>query len=260
MDNIKDQNTEYIYGINAVTTLLEVNEGHRKIYHIFISDRRKKDVRINNIQKLASKKSIKFSMIRHEEFREITGGEENTQNLAASVSPYNPSDLDHYLKKGLKPYSRLIILDQVTDMGNFGSIIRNCRAFGFDGIVIGKNRSVPLNNKVSRLSAGALEGTRIFRVTNLAAIIKKLKSAGFWIYGTTLKKGRKVQDLQNTDFAFPLAIVLGSEDRGMSRIVTGRCDLLVSIDLTGEMESLNVSVASGIILYHIQEKYRGKNN
>lgn len=260
MNNDKNQNTEYIYGINTISTLLEVNAGHRKIYGIFISDSRKKDGRVNNIQKLASEKNIKVSIIRHKEFREMTGGEENTQNLAASVSPYNHSDLDHYLKAGIKPYSRLVILDQVTDMGNFGSIIRNCRAFGVDGIIIGKNRSVPLNNMVSRLSAGALEGISMFRVTNLAATIKRLKSSDFWIYGTTLDKDKNIKDLENTDFAFPMAVVLGSEDRGMSRIVTNNCDVLVSIHLSGRMESLNVSVASGIILYHIQEKYREKDN
>jgi len=260
MDNHKDHNTEYIYGINAVTTLLEVNSSRRKVYGIFISDRRKKDRRINSIQKLAAKKNIRVSVIKHAEFRDITGGDENTQNLAASVSPYNLADLDHYLKNSLSQYSRLVMLDQVTDMGNFGSIIRNCRAFGFDGIVIAKNRSVTLSKKVSKISAGALEGISIFRVANLTAAIKKLKFAGFWIYGTTLKKDRKVQELGSTNFVFPMALVLGSEDRGMGRIVTDNCDVLLSISLSGKMESINVSVTSGIVLYHIQEKYQEKNN
>jgi 23S rRNA (guanosine2251-2'-O)-methyltransferase len=145
-------------------------------------------------------------------------------------------------------------------MGNFGSIIRNCRAFGFTGIIISKKRSVTLNRKVSKISAGALEGVSIFRVPNLAMTIKKLKSAGFWIYGTTLEKDTKVQGLGETDFVFPMALVMGSEDRGMSRIVAENCDVLVSIDLTGRMQSLNVSVASGIILHHIQEKYREEKN
>jgi 23S rRNA (guanosine2251-2'-O)-methyltransferase len=150
----------------------------------------------------------------------------------------------------------MIITDQVTDVGNFGSIVRNCRAFGFQGIIISKKRSVALGSRVSKISAGALEGVSVFRVPNLVMAIKMLKSGGFWIYGTTLEETGDVQDLERTVFSFPMALVLGSEDRGMSRIVTENCDFLISISLTGEMQSLNVSVASGIILYHIQQKYR----
>ena len=217
METGSNQNSENLYGINTITTLLEINAGHRRIYNIYISDRRKQDSRIENIIKLAEKKDIKVSVVPHSDFKDMTSDEENTRNIAAEVSPYNPPDLDNYLIKDLGPGSRLIILDQVTDMGNFGSIIRNCRAFGFDGIIIAKNRSVSLGSQVSRISAGALEGINIFRVPNLAMTIKKLKSAGFWVYGTTLEEGKKVQDLESTDFIFPMALVMGSEDRGMTQ-------------------------------------------
>lgn len=256
METDSSQNSEYLYGINAITSLLEVNSGRRKIYGVFISDRRKQDRRIENIRELALKKGIKITVIGQSDFKNLAGEETNTQNIAAEVSSYNPADLNHFLQNDLKSGSKLIILDRVTDAGNFGSIIRNCRAFGFDGIIIAKKRSAALNKRISRISAGALEGVRIFRVPNLAMIIRKLKSAGFWIYGTTLEKDRKVHDLPGADFAFPLALVMGSEDRGMSRTIADSCDVLVSINLTGKMQSLNVSVASGIILYHIQEKYR----
>ena len=192
----------------------------------------------------------------HPDFLRLASSEEGSQNIMAEVSPYNPSELDHFLTHCLRPGSRMIIMDQVTDVGNFGSIIRNCRAFGFEGIIIAKKRSVPLGSGVSRISAGALEGVTIFKVPNLAMTIRKLKSSGFWIYGTTLEEGEKVRDLEHTEFSFPMALVLGSEHRGMSRIVTENCDVLISIRLTGNMQSLNVSVASGIILYHIQQKYR----
>jgi 23S rRNA (guanosine2251-2'-O)-methyltransferase len=260
METDSNQNIEYLYGINAITTLLEVNSGHRRIYGVYISDKRKMDRRIKNIWKLAKDKDIKFSVIDHSHFKDLAAGEENTQNVMAEVSLYNPADLDYFLSKELKPGSRLLILDQVTDMGNFGSIIRNCRAFGFAGIIIAKKRSVALSGKVSRISAGALEGVSIFRIPNLVMTVKKLKSAGFWIYGTTLEKDRKVQQLDETDFVFPMALVMGSEDRGISRIVAENCDVLVSINLTGRMQSLNVSVASGIILHHIQEKYQEEKN
>jgi 23S rRNA (guanosine2251-2'-O)-methyltransferase len=256
MEKGDSQKRELLFGINAITTLLEVNSGHRKIYSITISETRKKDNRIEKIKILARKNGVKVFVVPPVDFKEMAPETEKTQNIMAEVSNYNPSDLDNFLKSQLKPGTRLVILDQVTDVGNFGSIIRNCKAFGFDGIIISKKRSVTLGSRASAVSAGSLEGIKIFRVTNLAMTIKMLKSKGFWIYGTTLDEDRQVQDLALTDFAFPMALVLGSEDRGMSRLVTESCDVLISINLTGNMESLNVSVASGIILYHIQEKYR----
>jgi 23S rRNA (guanosine2251-2'-O)-methyltransferase len=258
MEKDGSQNREFLYGVNPITTLLEVNSGRRRIYKIVISRSRKSDSRIEGIKRIAREKGINISIVPPGDIRDMAPGAEKTQNIMAEVSPYNVSGLDDYLKSG--PGSRLVILDRITDVGNFGSIIRNCRAFGFDGIIIAKNRSVSPGSRVSAISAGALEGVRVFRVTNLAQAIKQLKTGGFWIYGTTLEKDRKVQDLEDADFVFPMAIVLGSEDRGMSRLVAENCDFLVSINLTGSMQSLNVSVAGGIILYRIQEKYRKAKN
>lgn len=256
MEKGDSQKREHLSGINAVTTLLEVNSGHRKIYRIIISGARKKDTRIEKIKALAEKAGIEVSMAPPAVFKNMAPDAEKTQNIMAEVSNYNPSDFDDFLDSHLKPGTRLVMLDQVTDVGNFGSIIRNCRAFGFDGIIISRKRSVSPGSRASAVSAGALEGINIFRVTNLSKTIKKLRSKSFWIYGTTLEEDRKIQDLAAVDFAFPMVLVLGSEDRGMSRLVTESCDVLVSIRLSGNMQSLNVSVASGIILYHIQEKYR----
>jgi len=256
METNINQDFEYIYGINAITMLLEVNAGHRKIYEIIISERRKQDKRIQKIQGLASKKKIKIKIAAEQDFRRFSDEEKSIQNIIAKVSAYNTGDLDHYLENNIRPNLRLMILDGITDIGNFGSIIRNCRSFGFDGIILAKKRSVALNRKVSNVSAGALEGISIFRVTNLTRTIKQLKTAGLWIYGTTLEKDKTVQDVNNTDFILPLALVMGSEDRGMSRIVAENCDVLISIHLSGKMQSLNVSVASGIILYYIQQKHR----
>jgi 23S rRNA (guanosine2251-2'-O)-methyltransferase len=254
MEKGKSQNREFLYGINPITTLLEANSGRRRIYNIIISGSRKSDSRIEGIKRIARGKGIDVSIIPPGDFKDMAPGIEKTQNIMAEVSPYNAPDLDDYLKAG--PGSRLVILDRVTDVGNFGSIVRNCRAFGFDGIIIARDRSVSPGSRISAISAGALEGVRVFRVTNLVRAIKQRKSSGFWIYGTTLEKDKKVQDLEAADFAFPMALVLGSEDRGMSRLVTENCDFLISINLTGSMQSLNVSVAGGIILYRIQEKYR----
>ncbi len=251
------QDFEYLYGINTINTLLKVNTGNRKIFEIIISAGRRKDKRLKDIMGLAQKCTVPVKVIEDKDLKDISGQEYNPQGIMARVSSYNSSNLDDYLEKEAGEDSRLIILDGVTDVGNFGSIIRNCYAFGFDGIIIGKNRSVSLNRKVSRISAGALEGTRIFKVPNIVQTIRKLKTAQFWIYGTTLTEDPHKKVLEKTDFTFPMALVMGSEDRGMSRLASENCDIMVSIKLTGKMQSLNVSVASGIILHHIQEKFIG---
>jgi 23S rRNA (guanosine2251-2'-O)-methyltransferase len=248
---------EYLYGINTIDTLLKVNTGDRKIFEIMISSGRKKDKRIINIIDLAKKRTVPVRIIEDRDFKDISGDGYNPQGIMVKASSYNSGNLDDYLEKEAGADSRLIILDGVTDVGNFGSIIRNCYAFGFDGIIISRNRSVPLNKMVSKISAGALEGIRIFKVSNIVKTIKKLKTAQFWIYGTTLIEDKRLETLEKTDFTFPMALVMGSEDRGMSRLTGENCDILISIRLSGNMQSLNVSVASGIILYHIQEKFIG---
>jgi len=259
----KNINYEYISGINPVYSLITRNAGRRKIYKLIIKQRRKKDSRIQNIIIEAEKKNIDIVELEPARFDSISIRDNNPQGIYAMVSPYSYGDLDDYLKNGLNKEdnskSRLIILDGVTDIGNFGSIIRNCHAFGFEGIVIPRRRSVAVNERASKISAGALEEVKVFRVVNIVRTIKKLKEKGFWIYGTTLNITPEVEYLDKVKFIFPMAIVLGSEDKGISRLVGSNCDIMISIKLAGRMQSLNVSVASGIILYKVQEQIEKAN-
>jgi 23S rRNA (guanosine2251-2'-O)-methyltransferase len=254
----KNVNYEYIYGINPVYSLIVTNAGRRKIYSIIIDRGRRKDLKIKRIIEGAKKNKIEVLELVSDKFGDICSGDISSQGIGARVSPYNYLNLDDYLNKlsavENKSRSRLIILDGVTDAGNFGSIIRNCHAFGFDGIIIPERRSVTVNERVSKISAGALEEVLIFRAVNIVRTIKELKNRGFWIYGTTLDIDSRVSYLNEVNFTFPMAIVMGSEDRGISRLVKDNCDFMISIRLSGRMQSLNVSVASGIILYKVQEQ------
>jgi 23S rRNA (guanosine2251-2'-O)-methyltransferase len=250
----KETGHEYLSGINPVFSLVTRNAGRRKIYEIFISRNRKKGPRIRNIIAEAKRKDINIIEIGTDRFRKLSFKNSISQGICARVSPYNYCDLEQYLSKENHNKGKLIILDGVTDMGNFGSIIRNCAAFDFEGVIIPKRRSVSINEKLSSISAGALEEIKVFRVVNIVRAIKQLKERGFWIYGTTLDLTPGVKYLNNIDFVFPLAVVFGSEDRGISRMVGLNCDVMLSIRLGGTIQSLNVSVASGIILYRIQEQ------
>ncbi len=245
---------EYLSGINSIFSLLTKNEGRRKIYEIILNRNRKKGLKIQNIITEARNKNIRIIELEPARFSSLSSENVNSQGICARVSPYNYCDLGQYLSEETLGKGRLVILDGVTDVGNFGSIIRNCSAFNFKGIIIPKRRSAAVNEKVSSISAGALEEIKVFRVVNIVRTIKKLKDRGFWIYGTTLNIAGDAEYLDEVDFTLPLALVLGSEDKGISRLAGANCDVMITIRLSGSMQSLNVSVASGIILYRIQEQ------
>lgn len=253
--------SEFIYGINSIESLFKVNAGNRKIKRLFISSDIRTDKRVESIKKKAEARGIVSDIIDNKDFKNIfkTCTEDvdisKKQNLLAEVSPYNYSDLDHFLRKDLKDNTVLVMLDGVTDVGNFGSILRNCSAFGADGVILSRHRSVTVSNRVSRISAGALEEVRLFLVKNLNSTIKVLKEKGLWVYGSSLKK-EIARPIIEVDFNKPLVLVMGSEQKGITRLVEKNCDVLVRIPQSGKMQSLNVSVASGILLFSIQNVIR----
>jgi len=255
------KNCESIYGINPIYSLLTINSGRRKIYEIVLNKNRKVTGKVKEIISIAKKKKIKIIELKPDEFYSSDKKYKTifTQGICAKVSPYNYYDLNQYLSDDINSDSCLVVLDGVTDIGNFGSIIRNCSAFGVDGIIISKNRSASVNERVSKISAGALEEVKVFSVVNIVRTLKELKKKGFWIYGTAVNKTPEIKSADEVDFIFPLVVVFGGEDKGLSRLVGENCDVMVTINLIGRMQSLNVSVASGILLYIIQKcryKYR----
>lgn len=146
----------------------------------------------------------------------------------------------------------LVILDHLEDPHNLGAIIRTCEAGGVGGIIIPKNRGVGVNSTVMKTSAGAIENVKIALVTNLKQTISLLKKEGFWIVGTDME-GKNYLDL---DYRGKTAIVIGNEGEGMSRLVRESCDFTASIPMYGKVNSLNASVASGILIYEVLRQKR----
>ncbi|MBM3707429.1 MAG: 23S rRNA (guanosine(2251)-2'-O)-methyltransferase RlmB [Actinobacteria bacterium] len=255
---------DFLYGVNTIISLLDINSGRRKIYEIIINSSKLKTSRINEIIKKAGVKKIPIRYLNPGDFLNYlktkttiyaTGEElQGSQGIIARVSQYSYYDLDYSLKNELKgkKNSLLVILDGITDVGNFGSILRNCSAFAVDGIIISKNRCVQVNERVSKISSGALEELKIYRVVNTVKAIERLKEEGFWIYGTTAAKEPGVLSAGDINFTFPMAVVLGSEEKGIGHLIYKKCDFLITIETAGAMQSLNVSIASGIILYIIR--------
>ncbi len=141
----------------------------------------------------------------------------------------------------------IIILDGITDTYNLGAIIRTANASGAHGVIIPKRRAAGLTAMVSKASAGAILYTKVARVTNITTEIEKLKQAGLWIVGTDMK----AKSLYETNLKGPVAFVIGSEGTGISRLVKEKCDLKVSVPMLGEIESLNASVAGGVLMYEV---------
>ena len=166
----------------------------------------------------------------------------NHQGIILSVPDYEYCQLDDLI---VKEDPLLVILDHVEDPHNLGAIIRTCEAAGVDGIILPKNRSVEVNATVMKTSAGALEYVKIAQVTNIAQTMKELKRKGFWIVGTDMD-GTNYSDI---DYKGKMALVIGNEGKGMSRIVKENCDFIASIPMIGKINSLNASVAAGIMIY-----------
>ena len=148
-----------------------------------------------------------------------------------------------------KPF--IVILDHIEDPHNFGAIVRTCEAAGVDGIIITKDRCVSVNSTVMKTSAGALNNVKICMVTNLNNTIKELKKRGLWIVGTDMANSSLYTQI---DYDMPIALVIGSEGFGMSRLIKESCDYIVNIPMNGKVNSLNASVAAGILIYKVIEK------
>lgn len=173
----------------------------------------------------------------------------NHQGVIAFVAAHEYADLKDMIKsaKGKSTSPFIIILDKITDPHNFGSIIRTANCVGADGIIIPKRSSVGLSDVVAKTSAGALEYTPVSKVTNISETIELLKKEGFWIAGAEADG----EIMYKTDLTGAIALVIGSEGEGISRLVKEKCDFLCRIPMYGNINSLNASVAAGVMMYEI---------
>ena len=171
----------------------------------------------------------------------------NHQGVIAIVSEYEYFEVEDLLKEAYKKKEKpfLIILDEVTDPHNLGAIIRTANVSGAHGVIIPKRRSAGLTQIVAKTATGAIEYTKVAKVTNLNQTIKALKKQGIWVIAADMN-GKAMYD---TDFTMPVAIVIGAEGEGVSRLIRENCDMVASIPMYGEINSLNASVAAAVIMY-----------
>ena len=232
-----------IYGRNPV--LEAVNAGF-EIDRVLIMEGAS-GPQINQIIAVLKEKNILFRFTGKKKLDQLSENH-NHQGVLAFVAAHKYCTVDEILAKASEMAENplIVIADGLSDPHNLGSIIRTANAAGAHGIIIPKNRSVSLNATVLKVSAGAALYTPVARVTNISSTIDYLKENGVWITGTGLSDN---QNCYEADFKGPTAIVIGSEDKGISRLVSEKCDFMVKIPMIGEIQSLNASVAAGVLLY-----------
>ena len=231
-----------VYGKNVAEEYLKKNEKVRKIY---LQD----NFHDENLKSLIEKSKIPVIIKRKFELDQLA----NTlhQGIILDVADFSYCSLDEFLNK---EDCFLVILDHLEDPHNFGAIIRTSEAAGVDGIIIPKDRGVSVNGTVIKTSVGASENMSISMVTNLSQTIKELKDNGFWIVGTDLDNST---DYREVDYSGKIALVIGNEGSGMSRIVKDSCDFIAKIPMYGKVNSLNASVAAGIMIYEVIRQKKG---
>lgn len=242
VDSIRE---DIIEGRNAV---IEALRADRTIEQILVSSG---DVTgsINVVLGLAKEKKIVVKQVDRRKLDQMseTGAH---QGVIAQVTPYKYFDVEDILEyarqKEEDPF--IIILDEIEDPHNFGSIIRTAETCGAHGIIIPKRRNVGVTPTVYKSSAGAVEHIKISKVTNLNNTIDKLKDNGIWVYGADMSGESYCSDV---NFNGPLALIIGSEGKGILKLTKEKCDVLVRIPMVGKISSLNASVAGGILMYEI---------
>ena len=227
-----------IYGKNVVKDYLDSN---KKVYSVSISN----SFNDEKIIELIKTKGIKLNIIDINKMNSIESG--NHQGIIAEVEEYGYADIKE-VYDNINNNILIIILDHIEDTHNFGAIIRTCEAASVDYIVIPNDRAVKVNPTVIKTSAGAINNVKIVSVTNINNVIKQLKEKGVWIAGTTLDNSEEYTQI---DYSIPIAIVLGNEGKGMSKLTSELCDFLINIPMYGKTNSLNVSVAAGIVIYEV---------
>jgi len=172
------------------------------------------------------------------------------QGVIAQITPYKYCEVEDILEyaREKKEAPFIIVLDEIEDPHNFGAIIRTAEICGAHGIIIPKRRNVGITPVVYKSSAGAAEYMKICKVTNLNTTIEKLKKDGIWVYGADMSGENYCFDV---DFKGPVALIIGSEGRGIAKLTKEKCDVLVKIPMVGRVSSLNASVAGGILMYEI---------
>ncbi|KKK37031.1 hypothetical protein WQ57_15825 [Mesobacillus campisalis] len=238
---------EYIAGKNPV---IEALKSGRDINKILIAEGSQRG-QMQQVAKLSKEANVIVQFVPKKKLDQLYEG--NHQGVVAQVAAYEYAELDDLFaaaeKRNEAPF--FLLLDEIEDPHNLGSIMRTADATGAHGIIIPKRRAVGLTATVAKASTGAIEHIPVVRVTNMSRTIEELKERGVWIAGTDASAK---EDYRQFDGSIPLGLVIGSEGKGMGRIIREKCDFLLSLPMAGHVTSLNASVAAALLMYEVYRK------
>lgn len=241
---------ELVFGWHAVSAVLE--RSPERIRRVWLQTGRD-DARMQQLVAELERRRIECDWVPRRDLDEKVSGAH--QGVVAEVEPlkeWHEGDLEDWLQRGgVTPF--LLILDGVTDPHNLGACLRTADAAGVHAVIVPKDKSAPLNPAARKVACGAAETVPLVRVTNLARCLRVLKDAGVWLVGTAGEVDATLYDL---DLKGPLALVMGAEGKGMRRLTREHCDHLAQIPMHGTVDSLNVSVATGVCLYEAVRQRR----
>jgi 23S rRNA (guanosine2251-2'-O)-methyltransferase len=243
----KTRSSNIIFGVLPVLEALRANA--RRIDKVLIAEGAREH-RLREIIDLARENNVLVNRVSREDLVRLAGPEANTQGVIAFTSAADYVSHDEILDQ-LEGDALLVILDGVEDPRNLGAILRSVECAGANGVFIPERRAVGLTEAVAKTAAGATEFVKVAKVANLNRLIEELKSRNIWVVGTS---GDAETSYTDWDWRQPSALVLGGEGSGLHRLVAENCDVLVKIPMYGKIESLNVSVAAGVILFEAKRQ------
>ncbi|MFF2094476.1 23S rRNA (guanosine(2251)-2'-O)-methyltransferase RlmB [Paenibacillus sp. NPDC058174] len=233
--------------------VMEALRSGREINKIWIAEGAQKSL-TQPITAEAKKNGIVVQFVDKRKLDSMVEGVQH-QGVVAQAAAFAYVEIEDLLERarsrGETPF--ILLLDEIEDPHNLGSILRTAECTGVHGVIIPKRRAAGLTATVLKTSAGAAEHVPVARVTNLAQTIDRLKEEGVWIAGTDLSAP---QDVYKTKFDLPLAIVIGNEGKGIGRLIKDKCDFLVKLPMLGQLNSLNASVAAGVLMYEVVRQRR----
>lgn len=238
-------NTIYIFGRKPLVEILTRYPEQIKILYI------REGLVLGDIESLAKKHAIQIKPVPEHTLDTYAEGE-NHQGVVAQMTGEQYTVFDTWIKSlDLSTNPLVLILDEIQDVHNFGAIIRTAAASGVVGIIVTKHNQAPLSGAVYKTSAGTVPLVPIVQVSNIVTTMEKLKESKFWIYGLAMDGQKTIWD---ESFDTPTAIVLGSEGAGLGRLVSETCDGMLSIPMSSQVESLNVSVSAAVVCFEVMRK------
>lgn len=243
----KSLSTEWIYGFHSAES--RITRAPASIIEAYVDEKRR-DARMSKLLEDLEANKISYQRISKRDLSNFVDANHQGVVLKTKISAQKPEKALYALLDTLGHPPLLLVLDQITDPHNLGACLRTADGAGVDAVILPKDGACPINETVMRVASGAADSVKVFYVTNLARCIKEVQKRGVWVVGLADTAPRSIFE---ANISSPVALVLGAEGKGLRKLTQDNCDQLVSIPMNGSVSSLNVSVATGVVLYSLKQ-------